>query len=120
MNNTLERRKHKRAQYGIPLQVQPVSPSKSGNVFEVQDRYLGAGGVNISEGGLNFELGESLQPGSILKVTFKIRPQDSVEHETYAKVMWVKKTNHGVQFLMLEENTLRKIRGFIETGEPAN
>jgi hypothetical protein len=109
-----ERRKYQRASYPGSFQVQPVSPSKSGNVFEVMEKRLGADGRDISEGGLRFDLDKTLTPGSIVKISFKVREQDTIEHETYAKVMWVRSVTHGAQFLMLEDTTLHKIRGFIQ------
>lgn len=114
MSAIAERRKYQRASYPHSFQLQPVSPSKSGNVYEVMEKRIGAGGRDISEGGLRFDLNESLAPGSIIKISFKMREQDDVEHETYAKVLWVKRATHGAQFLMLEENALHNIRGFIE------
>lgn len=113
MSQASERRKHRRASYSHPLRVQAVSSSKIGNVFEVKSQAMSANGRDISEGGFGIDITSAFKPGAILKISFKVGTQDEVESEAYVRVVWTHRDKHGLQFLMLEDSTLRKIRGFI-------
>ncbi|GEM_PF-2719132 len=108
-----ERRKHPRVPYSNTLKVQKVSSSKIGNVFEVQADALKGAAQDIGEGGFRVELPTNLKPGAILKLIFKVGARDAEMSEAYVRVVWSDKEEHGVQFLMLEDMTLRKIRVFI-------
>jgi hypothetical protein len=112
LSQVSERRKHKRATFTRPMRVQGVSSSKIGNVFEVKNETYSAKGRDISEGGFGVDLASAFKPGAILKITFKVGPQDD-DSEAYVRVVWTQKDTHGLQFLMLEDSTLRKIRGYI-------
>jgi hypothetical protein len=114
-----ERRKHRRAVYSNPLHVQTVSSSKTGNVFEVKNQAFPAHGRDISEGGFGVNLPSAFKPGAILKIIFKVGIHDENESEAYVRVVWTRQDNHGLQFLMLEDSTLRKIRGYIGNAENA-
>ena len=118
MNSIQERRKFPRAEFPQAIRLQPVQASKSGNVFEVQGDSVAADGRDISEGGFKFNLHETLKPGTILKIIFKVDSLEGHDHEAYVKVVWAQKKSHGVQFLMLEESTRRRIKGFIDTDKP--
>ena len=108
-----ERRKHRRAIYSHPICVKVVSSSKIGNVYEVKSQPLSANGCDISEGGFGIDHSSEFKSGSILKIFFKIGSHDENESEAYVRVVWTRRDKHGLQFLMLEDSTLRKIRGFI-------
>jgi len=99
--------------------VQTVSSSKIGNVFEVKNQTLSAQGRDISEGGFGIDVTSAFKPGAILKISFKIGAQDESEAEAYVRVVWTQRDKHGLQFLMLEDSTLRKIRGYIGDAERA-
>jgi len=108
-----ERRKHRRAVYSHPLRVQTVLPSKIGNVYDVNSQTISAISCDISEGGFGIDLNTVFKAGAILKITFKVGIHDENESEAYVRVVWTRRDKHGLQFLMLEDSTLRKIRGFI-------
>jgi c-di-GMP-binding flagellar brake protein YcgR len=110
---TSERRKHSRALYGEKLKVQAVASSKIGNIFEVKNEAMNIFGKDISEGGFRLSLPTTFKPGSILKVSFKMGTPDTEESEAYVRVVWTDKESHGVQFLMLEDAAIRKIKSFI-------
>ena len=113
LSKVSERRKHRRATYTQLMKVQAVASSKIGNIFEVKNEALNAYARDISEGGFGVNLSGSFKPGFILKVSFKVGEKDPEESEAYVRVVWSGKDNHGVQFLMLEDSTLRKIRVYI-------
>jgi c-di-GMP-binding flagellar brake protein YcgR len=113
-----ERRKYRRAIYTQILRVQAVTSSKIGNVFEVKNAALSAYARDISEGGFGLGLPETFKSGSILKVAFKVGDQDQEGSEAYVRVVWAQKGMHGVQFLMLEDSALRKIRVYIGGNRP--
>jgi c-di-GMP-binding flagellar brake protein YcgR len=95
------------------MKIQVVASSKIGNVFEVKNEAISTNGHDISEGGFRLGLPNSFKPGSILKVSFKVGVPDTEESEAYVRVVWTNKQLHGVQFLMLEDAAIRKIRSFI-------
>jgi hypothetical protein len=102
------------------MKVQAVSSSKIGNVFEVKNEAVDSCGRDISEGGFRLGLPGSYKPGSLLKVSFKVGEPETEESEAYVRVVWTNKELHGVQFLMLEDSALRKIRSFIGGATPAS
>lgn len=70
-------------------------------------------GKDISEGGFRLSLPATFKPGSILKVSFKVGIPETEESEAYVRVVWTNKELHGVQFLMLEDAAIRKIKIYI-------
>ncbi len=106
MENLQEKRHYDRYQFQKPIQVYPVLPSKSGNIYEVQDKVIPAQSNNISEGGLKLETNKSFDVNSILKLSFESEKDSSVE--VYGKIIWTKKAHCGVRFMM-PDRSIQKV-----------
>jgi hypothetical protein len=112
-----ERRKYKRAPFRGSVEIQTVTPSKTGNVYEIQSPRIPLSACNIGEGGLELSLPSDLKPGTLLKLTFRTGPEGQELSEAFARVVWNRDGRHGVQFLMLEDETHRRIRGIVRDQE---
>lgn len=110
---SIERRKYRRIPYRQHLKAQSVSSSKVGDLFEVDHEALRIEARDISEGGFGLDHPLNLKPGSIMKLCFTVGDSDREESEAYVRVVWSHKGTHGVQFLMLEDSALHKIRVYI-------
>ena len=108
-----ERRRFKRAPFRGSVEVQSVTPSKTGNVYEIKAPRIPLSACNIGEGGLELNLPSDLKPGTLLKLTFRTGPEGQEVSEAFARVVWNREGRHGVQFLMLEEETHRRIRRIV-------
>ena len=109
-----ERRKFKRAPFRGSIEIQTVTPSKTGNVYEIQTPRIPLSACNIGEGGLELNLPSDVKPGTLLKLTFRTGSEGQELSEAFARVIWNRDGRHGVQFLMLEEETHRRIRGIVQ------
>ncbi len=110
MGNFQEKRHHKRFDFQKPVHINQVLPSKSGNIFEVQEHNIPTQSYNMGEGGLKLEISYPISVGSILKLGFE--PGKDEKIEIFAKVIWRQKTECGVNFLAPEtviQKTLRNI-----------
>ncbi len=108
MENLEEKRHFDRFMFQKPIQVYPVLPSKSGNIYEVQDKVIPAQSHNISEGGLKLETKKSFDVDSILKLSFEAEKDSNVE--VYAKIIWAQKAHCGVRFMMPDKSIQKVIR----------
>ncbi|HVZ81685.1 MAG TPA: PilZ domain-containing protein [bacterium] len=107
-----ERRKYKRAHFDTPVTVHPVVESKSGNVFEVQDKPLTVNSVDLSEGGIRLG-GQSLSSKSnIYKLNFQVQKNRMVD--VYSKLAWAAEGMVGLQFIVADEEMRKMIRGYVD------
>jgi hypothetical protein len=111
-NSVSDRRRYPRVKFHGKVTAHPVVESKSGNVYEVQGNPLTLKAQNVSEGGIRLELGEVSSPSSILKLNFKVDKDRSVD--VYSKLAWVMNGLCGFQFIVLDEEVRKAIRGFVE------
>ena len=110
--NQPDKRKHNRIKFDGDVTIHPVMQSKSGNILEVQARGITARGGDISEGGIRLELGDTNSPTDILKVNFKVQKFKSVD--AYAKLAWKSGTSYGLQFIVLDDDSLSQIRNYVD------
>lgn len=108
MENLPEKRRFERFIFQKPVRVYQVLPSKSGNIYEVQDQVIPAQSHNISESGLKLETTKPFGVGSILKLSFEVEKDDNVE--IYAKIIWVQKTHCGVHFMAPDTSIQKTVR----------
>lgn len=109
MVSQIEKRRHHRHVTQKPVSVFHVLPSKSGNIYEVQNSPIGAQTVDLSEGGAGLQIStRTLQPQGILKLVFEAPSGD--QFEIYAKIMWSEKTRCGVRFIMSDQAVLKSIK----------
>jgi len=105
MNYIDEKRKFNRVEFQKTVQVFPVLPSRSGNIFEVQKKPIEAWVNDISEGGLRFEAADSFDPNFLLKLNLEMEEEKSVE--VYGKIIWSRDSHCGVRFMLVDKE-LRK------------
>jgi c-di-GMP-binding flagellar brake protein YcgR len=111
MTHQLEKRRHIRLEAIQSIQVFPVLPSKSGNIYEVQNKPLPASTIDISEGGVGLQISsKNLEPQAILKLSFETPAEGEVE--VYSKIMWSDKTRCGVRFIMADQAILKAVKVF--------
>ncbi len=106
-----ERRKHSRVRFLDQVQIHPVVESKSGNVLEVQGNPLTVKAVDLSEGGIRLELGIPKPPSHILKLNFRVNKDKTVD--VYSKLAWNSEKHLGYQFIVVDEETRKAIRDFV-------
>lgn len=107
-----ERRKYRRAQFEGQVTVHPVIESKSGNVFEVQDKPVTVTANNISEGGIRVEGQVQPSKSQIFKLNFQIQKNKAVD--VYSKLAWAAEGMVGLQFIVADEEMRKMIRSYIE------
>jgi c-di-GMP-binding flagellar brake protein YcgR len=112
-----ERRLFRRVPYRTPLEIQNVSASDSGNVFEVIPKRIFLRSCNISEGGMGLLLPFVAKPGSVLKVTYRTGAERMDQVEVFVRVVWNKGSKHGVRFLMLGNEARENIRDIVRKVE---
>jgi len=100
-----EKRKFNRFEFQKTVQIFPVLPSKSGNIFEVHKKPIEAWANDISEGGLRLEAADSFEPNFLLKLNLELEEDRSVE--VYGKIIWSRDSHCGVRFMMVDKQ-LRK------------
>jgi hypothetical protein len=105
MNYVDEKRKFNRFDFQKTVQVFPVLPSSSGNIFEVQKKPIEAWANDISEGGLRLEAADSFDPNFLLKLNLELVEDQSVE--VYGKIIWSRDSHCGVRFMLVDKK-LRK------------
>ena len=108
MGQAAEKREFDRFDFQKPVLIYPVSPSKSGNILEVESRSLEAKAHNISEGGLKLVTPQSFPENSILKLNFKVKKDQTVE--VYGKIMWSEQKSCGVRFVLADPEARQGIR----------
>ena len=108
MKPVIEKRKHNRIEFQKSVQVFQVLPSKSGNIFEVQNNCDAAWANDISEGGLRLETSKFFDPSLLLKLNFEVEEDQSVE--VYGKVIWAQDHHCGVRFMMVDQKMRKGIR----------
>lgn len=108
MNSVVEKRQHGRVEFQKSVQVFPVIPSKSGHIFEVQDKPVPAWANDISEGGLRLETSHSYDPNYLLKLNFEVDDDKCVE--VFGKVIWARDHHCGVRFMMVDQEMRKGIQ----------
>jgi hypothetical protein len=93
-----DKRQYQRFEFKKPVQVFPVVPSVSGNIFEVHRQSTEMFSHNISEGGLRLETPLKVQNESLVKINFEMSEDQPVE--VYGKVMWTQDKHFGVRFIL--------------------
>jgi len=112
MNAPVEKRKHHRFEFQQTVQVFPVLPSKSGNIYEVQKDPIEIQAKDISEGGVRIHAYHDLDPDSILKLNFEIAKDRPVE--VFGKIIWSQERHHGVRFLLADQETRKGIKSLAQ------
>lgn len=110
-----ERRKHTRAKFQEEVTVHGVVESKSGNVFEVQERPVTLRAQDVSEGGIRLEIGDTVSPSKIFKLNFTLPKSKPVD--VYSKLAWVEKGMCGLQFIVVDDEIRRMIRSYVEKSQ---
>lgn len=108
----VERRKYPRATFQESVVIHNVVESKSGNVFEVQGNPLVVKARDVSEGGIQLEVGKTSVLSKIFKLNFQIQKNKPVD--VYSKLAWNGNGVCGLQFIVADEEIRRMIRGFVE------
>lgn len=106
-----ERRKYNRAKFNEAVTVHNVTESKSGNVFEVQGAPMVLKALDVSEGGMRLEIDDPASPTKIFKLNFKLPRNGSVD--VYSKIAWNGDGTCGLQFIVLDEDVRKHIRGYV-------
>jgi hypothetical protein len=109
--NPPERRKYIRAKFQETVTVHQVAESKSGNVFEVQGNPITVKAQDVSEGGIRLEIGDVNSPSKIFKLNFKLPKIGSVD--VYSKLAWKNDGHCGLQFIVLDDESRKLIKGYI-------
>ena len=110
--NQPERRKYPRAKFQENVTVHKVIESKSGNVFEVQGQSINAKAKDVSEGGMQLEIGKSGPAGNILKLNFQIQKNEPLD--VYTKIAWEADGHCGLQFIVVDEEIRRQIKAYVD------
>jgi len=110
-NGRNDRRKYNRAKFSEEVTVHKVTESKSGNVFEVQGKSLTVQAQDVSEGGIRLELADVDSPSKIFKLNFKLPKNGSVD--VYSKLAWKDGQSCGLQFIVLDEESRKQIKGYV-------
>jgi hypothetical protein len=108
-----EQRLFKRANHRMTVEIQSVSTSESGNVFEVKHERVHLNSCDLSERGMGLRLPFSGKVGSVLKISCRVGPDPKDIVEVFARVMWSKGKKCGVHFLMLENEAREILRGIV-------
>lgn len=111
-NSSSERRKYKRAQFQAPVTIHPVVESKSGNVFEVQEKPVTVSSKDLSEGGIRLEGQIGSSKSKIFKLNFQVQKNRVVD--VYSKLAWAAEGMVGLQFIVADEEMRKMIRGYVE------
>lgn len=107
-----ERRKYRRAQFEASVTVHPVIESKSGNVFEVQEKPMTVSAKDLSEGGIRIEGPAPSAKSNIYKLNFQIQKNHVVD--VYSKLAWTAQGMLGLQFIVADEEIRKIIRSYVE------
>ncbi len=107
-----EKRRHGRFDFQKRVQVFPVLPSKSGNIYEVQKDSFEARSSDVSEGGLGLETPKPLNPDFLLKVNFEVQDRQTVE--VYGKVVWSEPNHCGIRFMYTDTSLRRGIKSLAQ------
>lgn len=105
-----EKRRYNRFEFQKSVQVFPVLPSKSGNIFEVQQNPLKVWANDISEGGLRLETSNSFNPNFLLKLNFEVEEEKLVE--VFGKIIWTRDSHCGIRFMLADQEMRKGIRSF--------
>jgi hypothetical protein len=89
-----------------------VVESKSGNVFEVQDRPLMVKAKDLSEGGIRVEGSVNPSKSKIFKLNFQVAKNKVVD--VYSKLAWAGEGMLGLQFIVADDEIRRIIRTYVE------
>ena len=108
MNAKAEKRKFDRYAFKKTVQVFPVLPSKSGNIYEVQKKPVEIQTRDISEGGLRLEGDRNFDPQFLLKLSFEVAQEQPVE--VFGKIIWSSEGYHGVRFMLADQELKKSIR----------
>ena len=109
--NAAERRERPRIRFEATVAIHLVTPSKSGNIFEVKGHPISVQASDINESGMCLLLEAPVAPQTILKVDFDVagKPVD-----VYARVVWANRDRCGLRFIVLDRICCRAIREYIE------
>jgi hypothetical protein len=114
-NGVSDKRQYNRFEFKKPVQVFPVVPSLSGNIFEVHNQSTEMLSHNISEGGLRLETTEKIQKESLLKMNFEVSEDQPIE--LYGKVMWTQDGHFGVRFILPDSELRQGLKQIQKNGK---
>jgi hypothetical protein len=114
-NGVSDKRQYNRFDFKKPVQVFPVVPSVSGNIFEVHHQPIEMFSHNISEGGLRLETPGKIQKESLLKMNFEMSKDQPVE--VYGKVMWTQDKHFGVRFILPDSELHQGLKKMQKNGK---
>ena len=103
-----EKRRHNRFNFQKTVKVFPVLPSKSGNIYEVQNQSLEVKAFDISEGGLRLESEGELNPNFLIKMNFELIKDRPVE--VFGRIMWSSERSHGIRFMVADHEIQHGVR----------
>lgn len=110
--NSHERRKYHRVPFSETVTIHQVLESKSGNVFEVDNGSVTLSSKDISEGGMRLDQGPVATLSKLVQVNFKIRKNQILE--VYAKLVWQRSGQIGIQFVVFGDEIRRHLRGYVK------
>jgi CheY-like chemotaxis protein len=90
-------------------------PIQTDVVCEVRDRVLRGMTWNLSQGGVQVEVGD-LQPEDAVRLSFRL-PVSGVSLEVAGTVVWAKEYRQGIQFTNVSTQNEQSIRDFIAAVE---
>jgi hypothetical protein len=105
-----EQRKSPRVDFTEGVLAHPVTPSKSGNIFEVNAQAHSFQAVDISREGIRLNAGRPLPPQSILKLNFELLKRKPLD--VFARVVWSRGDQAGLKFIVLDENAQKHIHSY--------
>ncbi len=112
MQNLVEKRRFDRFEFQKSVQVFPVLPSLSGNIFEIQNKPIEAWANDISEEGLQLEVSQTFNPNFLLKLNFDFGKNKSVE--AYGKIIWSYDYHSGLRFMLVDQHLREQIQSIGE------
>ena len=110
MSKTSEKRIHNRIDFNKPVQVFPVLPSKSGNIYEVQKESFEAQASDVSEGGLGLKVSKPMNPEFLVKMNFELTDKQPIE--VYGKIIWSQSDRCGIRFMHTDTAFRKMLRSF--------
>ena len=108
MNAAVEKRHFNRVGFQKPIRVFPVLPSKSGNIYEVQNESFEVHAYDVSEGGVGFETNRPMSPDFLVKMNFELSQDQPVE--VYGKIVWAQSNRCGVRFMHMDYSLRKMVR----------
>src|SRR5689334_12283767 len=108
-----ERRSNPRFSIKVPVKYRLAGKGEILSVDEWRKSEKNAITMDLSLGGMQIVVEESLKMGSLLKFSIYLLDKKNVI-EVYAKVMWANQTGTGLKFLMIRNEDVAHLKSFLD------